>query len=137
MQPLQPAYSQQGSRASAVATAIGVCAEEGRSSSPADLQECCKHNVASCCPREGWACPVCWVLPGVHLLDCCWAWLLPVHTVPCPPQDHPDFRQAASLLEEVDDRVVKQGLVGLGVGAGLAAVVGLGLGLLLGGGRRH
>ena len=52
-------------------------------------------------------------------------------------QDHPDFRQAESLLVEVDERVIKQGLVGLGVGAGVAAVVGIGLGLLLGGQRRR
>jgi hypothetical protein len=52
-------------------------------------------------------------------------------------QEHPDFRQAESLLAEVDERVIKQGLVGLGVGAGVAAVVGIGLGLLLGGQRRR
>jgi hypothetical protein len=84
------------------------------------LQAAAPALLAGCC--QG--------CPSPDPRPCCPLCLLPL-------QDHPDFRQAASLLEEVDDRVVKQGLVGLGVGAGLAAVVGLGLGLLLGGGRRH
>jgi fission 1 protein len=49
------------------------------------------------------------------------------------PQDYPEFRQAGSLKGEVDDRVMKDGLLGLGVAGAVAAVA---VGLLLGGSRR-
>lgn len=49
-------------------------------------------------------------------------------------QDYPDFRQAESLKAAVDDRVVKDGLLGLGVAGAVAAVA---LGVIFGGGRRH
>lgn len=48
-------------------------------------------------------------------------------------QDYPDFRQAESLKADVDDRVVKDGLLGLGVAGAVAA---LALGVILGAGRR-
>jgi fission 1 protein len=37
---------------------------------------------------------------------------------------YPDFRQAESLLEHVEDQVVKDGLVGLGAGAAILGVLG-------------
>jgi hypothetical protein len=49
-------------------------------------------------------------------------------------QDHPDFRQAISLKSEVDERVVKDGLLGLGVVGAVAAVA---LGVIFGAGRKH
>lgn len=51
-------------------------------------------------------------------------------------QEYPDFRQAASLKSEVDERVVKDGLLGLGV---VGAVAALAVGVLLGAssGRRR
>ncbi|KAF8066191.1 FIS1A [Scenedesmus sp. PABB004] len=49
-------------------------------------------------------------------------------------QDYPDFRQGAALKGDVDERVVKDGLLGLGVAGAVAAVA---LGVLLGSGRRR
>eukprot|EP00878_Enallax_costatus_P005214 GHUV01005480.1.p1 GENE.GHUV01005480.1~~GHUV01005480.1.p1 ORF type:complete len:152 (+),score=43.82 GHUV01005480.1:278-733(+) len=49
-------------------------------------------------------------------------------------KDYPDFRQAESLKAAVDERVVKDGLVGLGVAGAVAAIA---LGVIFGGGRRH
>lgn len=48
-------------------------------------------------------------------------------------QDYPEFRQADSLKAAVDERVVKDGLLGLGVAGAVAAVA---VGVLLGAGRR-
>jgi fission 1 protein len=42
---------------------------------------------------------------------------------------HPDMHQAQSLKASVDEQVVKDGLVGVGIAAG---VVGVGLALLFG-----
>lgn len=36
---------------------------------------------------------------------------------------HPDFRQAESLLEHVENEVVKDGLIGIGAGAAILGVV--------------
>jgi hypothetical protein len=49
-------------------------------------------------------------------------------------QDYPEFRQAATLKADVDDRVVKDGLLGLGVVGAVAAVA---LGVIFGAGRKH
>lgn len=49
-------------------------------------------------------------------------------------QDYPEFRQAQSLKTEVDERVVKDGLLGLGVAGAVAAVA---LGLIFGAGRKR
>jgi hypothetical protein len=49
-------------------------------------------------------------------------------------QDYPEFRQAMSLKSEVDERVVKDGLLGLGVVGAVAAVA---LGVIFGAGRKH
>lgn len=48
-------------------------------------------------------------------------------------QDYPEFRQAASLKAEVDDRVVRDGLLGLGLAGAVAAIA---VGALMGGRRR-
>ncbi|KAG2487293.1 hypothetical protein HYH03_014133 [Edaphochlamys debaryana] len=50
-------------------------------------------------------------------------------------KDHPGFRQAEFLRGLTEDAIVREGLMGVGIGA---AVVGLGVGLavLLGGGRK-
>lgn len=70
------------------------------------------------------------LLPGHAPTHCCFA--LPPSRLP-PMQTHPDFRQAAFLKGEVDDIILKEGLVGVGIGA---AVVGVGLALLFGGSKR-
>ncbi|WIA34056.1 hypothetical protein OEZ86_012434 [Tetradesmus obliquus] len=49
-------------------------------------------------------------------------------------QEYPDFRQAESLKQEVDDRVVRDGLFGLGVAGAVAAVA---LGVIFGAGKRR
>ena len=47
-------------------------------------------------------------------------------------QDHPDYMMAQALKADVDDQVMKDGLIGLGLVGGVAA---LAVGLLLGGSR--
>jgi len=47
---------------------------------------------------------------------------------------HPDFRQAQALQAECDDLVLRDGLLGVGM---LAGVVGIGIGILAGAGRRR
>eukprot|EP00775_Hariotina_reticulata_P006074 gene6074-6313_t len=47
--------------------------------------------------------------------------------------DYPEFRQAESLKSEVDERVVKDGLLGLSVAGAVAAVV---VGIAFGAGRK-
>jgi len=49
-------------------------------------------------------------------------------------QAYPDFRQAISLKTEVDERVVKDGLMGLGLVGAVAAVA---LGVIFGASRKH
>lgn len=39
-------------------------------------------------------------------------------------QEYPDFRQAESLLEHVESDIVRDGLVGVGVGAAVIGVIG-------------
>ncbi|GBF95357.1 hypothetical protein Rsub_07785 [Raphidocelis subcapitata] len=48
--------------------------------------------------------------------------------------DYPDFRQAQALYDEVNELVIRDGLLGLGM---VASVVGLGVGLLAAAGRRR
>ena len=50
----------------------------------------------------------------------------------CCVQDHPDYMMAQALKADVDDQVMKDGLIGLGLVGGVAA---LAVGLLLGGSR--
>lgn len=51
----------------------------------------------------------------------------------CCVQVHPDFRQAEALHSAVDDKILGQGLVGVGIGA---AVVGVGLAILFGAAKK-
>jgi hypothetical protein len=51
----------------------------------------------------------------------------------CPQQTGPDFRQAEQLQAAVDDKILKEGLIGMGIGA---AVLGVGLAVLFGSGRK-
>jgi fission 1 protein len=44
-------------------------------------------------------------------------------------QTNPDFRQAEMLSNSVDNKILKEGLIGMGIGA---AVVGVGLAVLFG-----
>ncbi len=44
-------------------------------------------------------------------------------------EQHPDMHQAVSLKSNTDDAIVKEGLMGVGIAAG---VVGLGLAVLFG-----
>lgn len=37
---------------------------------------------------------------------------------------HPDFRQAETLLDHVENEIVKEGLIGIGAGAAVIGVVG-------------
>lgn len=37
---------------------------------------------------------------------------------------HPDFRQAETLLDHVENSIVKDGLIGLGAGAAIIGIVG-------------
>lgn len=39
-------------------------------------------------------------------------------------EEFPEFRQAESLLETVENEIVKEGLIGVGVGAAVVGVVG-------------
>ncbi len=45
----------------------------------------------------------------------------------------PDFRQAETLQAAVDDKILREGLLGVGVGA---AVLGVGLAILFSSGRK-
>lgn len=48
-------------------------------------------------------------------------------------QVHPDCRQAAALKSRVDDQIVKDGLIGVGLGVGVLGLVGLVIGGILSG----
>lgn len=39
-------------------------------------------------------------------------------------EEHPDFRQAAALLDATEAEIVKDGLIGVGAGAAVLGVVG-------------
>jgi len=39
-------------------------------------------------------------------------------------ESHPDFRQAETLLDHVENEIVKEGLIGIGAGAAIIGVVG-------------
>ena len=39
-------------------------------------------------------------------------------------ESHPDFRQAETLLDYVENEIVKEGLIGIGAGAAILGVVG-------------
>jgi len=58
---------------------------------------------------------------------------LHLHQLLASLQDYPEFRQAESLKSEVDERVVKDGLLGLSVAGAVAAVV---VGIAFGAGRK-
>lgn len=49
-------------------------------------------------------------------------------------QAYPDYNLAQALKSEVDERVVKDGLMGLGLVGAVAAVA---VGVFLGSGRKH
>lgn len=49
---------------------------------------------------------------------------------------HPDFRQAETLLEHVENQIVKDGLIGIGAGAAIIGVVGT-IALAMSSGRKR
>lgn len=57
----------------------------------------------------------------------------PPPPIPARPQESPDFRQAEFLKGLVEDCIVKEGLVGVGIGA---AVIGVALAVIFGGSRK-
>ena len=70
-------------------------------------------------------------VPGLHTYGgsrLLWLTLLSC-TMHVRAQTNPDFRQAQMLSSSVDDKILKEGLIGMGIGA---AVVGVGLAVLFG-----
>lgn len=51
-------------------------------------------------------------------------------------QVKPGSRQGADLKKAIDDAIVKEGLIGVGVGTGLLAAGAVAIGLLLSGRKR-
>jgi mitochondrial fission 1 protein len=51
-------------------------------------------------------------------------------------QVDPECRQGQNLKAAVDEQIVKEGLIGIGIGAGVLGVIGLGIAAIVGGGRR-
>eukprot|EP00884_Botryococcus_braunii_P002286 jgi/Botrbrau1/12058/Bobra.0295s0013.1 len=50
-------------------------------------------------------------------------------------QVNPECRQAQTLKAAVDDQVVKEGLIGIGIGAGVLGIIGIGIAAIVGGRR--
>lgn len=48
----------------------------------------------------------------------------------------PSSHQAAQLKSAIDDAIVKEGLIGVGVGTGLLTVAAIAIGLLMSGRKR-
>jgi len=55
------------------------------------------------------------------------------HPTPARLQAHPDFHQADHLKGKVDDQIMKEGVMGVSIGA---AVLGVGLAVLFGSSRK-
>ena len=56
--------------------------------------------------------------------------------VACFLQVAPSSHQAAQLKSAIDDAIVKEGLIGVGVGTGLVTVAAIAIGLLMSGRKR-
>lgn len=63
-------------------------------------------------------------------------WFRTLYDFLCPLQVAPSSHQAAELKSAVNDAIVKEGLVGVGVGTGLLTVAAVAIGLLVSS-RRH
>lgn len=50
-------------------------------------------------------------------------------------QVNPECRQAQALKVAVDDQIVKEGLIGIGIGAGVLGLIGIGIAAIAGGRR--
>lgn len=51
-------------------------------------------------------------------------------------ESHPDFRQAETLLDYVENEIVKEGIIGIGAGAAILGVVGT-IAIALASGRKR
>lgn len=58
--------------------------------------------------------------------------LFVAHTLQVAPSSH----QAGQLKSAIDDAIVKEGLIGVGVGTGLVTVAAIAIGLLMSGRKR-